>query len=92
MSAQIGSQQMAAAQIEEMIVRFLAREIQSKGEDPVDRDENLFTSGVVDSVGIMRLIAHLESSLAVKIPPQDLVPQNFRTVQVMASYLEGLEG
>ena len=58
----------------------------------VPPDENLFTSGLIDSVGAMRLVSHMESSLGVKIPPGDLVPENFHTVEVMAKFLKGLDG
>ena len=58
----------------------------------MDPEDNLFTGGYVDSVGIMRLIAHLESTFAMKIPPPDLIPENFRTVRVMAAYLRGTDG
>ena len=40
----------------------------------------------------MRLIAHLESALGIKIPPADLIPQNFRTIRVMAAYLASRSG
>ena len=60
--------------------------------DPLPLEENLFTSGIVDSIGIMRLITHLEQHLAIKIPPKDLIPDNFRTISTMSAYLESLTG
>ena len=77
--------------IEEIISAFLRREL-LRAEDRIDPDENLFTSGLVDSVGMMRLIAHLEQTLQLKVPPTELVPENFRTVRVMAAYLQGKAG
>ncbi len=74
------------AAIERLITAFIVEELMGS-RDAVDPDENLFTAGYVDSVGIMRLIAHLEATFGVTIPPTDLVPQNFRTVRVMAGYL-----
>lgn len=78
----------AAPEIEEVITAFIRREILGGRDTFIDPEENLFTSGLVDSVGIMQLIAHLESSYALKIPPTDLTPANFRTIRVMATYLE----
>ncbi|MEO8257703.1 MAG: acyl carrier protein [Acidobacteriota bacterium] len=75
-----------ATRIEQIITTFIAEEIAGRAA-VIDPDENIFTSGHVDSVGIMRLIAHLEAALDVTIPPTELVPQNFRTVRVMAAYL-----
>lgn len=78
-------EQLIAAQI-------VARLAEHAGMEPVeiDAEDNLLTSGLVDSVGMMRLIADLEEELGVSVPPPDLVPENFRTVQVMARYLDGL--
>ena len=43
------------------------------------------------SVGV-RMSPYCATTLETKIPPRDLVPQNFRSVRVMSSYLEGLAG
>lgn len=72
---------------ERLITDFIATEILATDDLAIDPEENLFVSGHVDSLGIMRLIAHLETELALEIPPADLVPDNFRSVRVMAEYL-----
>jgi acyl carrier protein len=76
-----------AARIERIITAFILEQILGTGERALDLDENIFTAGLVDSVGIMRLISHLETALNLTIPPTDLVPRNFRTIRVMAHYL-----
>lgn len=77
--------------IESLIVDFIRDELTDGGPEGVPAvDENLFSSGLVDSVGIVRLIAHLQNELAVTVPPPDLVPANFRTVRVMAGYMQRL--
>jgi len=53
----------------------------------LERDEDLFSSGQVDSMALMQAVAHLEATYALKIPPGDLVPENFRTIEVMAEYV-----
>ena len=77
------------AAIEDLIVSFIQQELAGDPDLDIDRDENLLMSGLVDSVGILRLIAHVSDRLEVTVPPQDLVPGNFRTVRVMAGYLQG---
>ena len=76
------------ADLERVILEFIREQVLAAPELELDPDENLFTSGHVDSLGIMRLIAHLESTLELEIPLRDRVPDNFRTVRVMAAYLE----
>ena len=75
--------------IEADIVTLIAREAAVSPEE-LDVEENLLTSGLVDSIGMVRIIARLEEQLGVTVPPPDLVPENFRTIRVMAIYLAGL--
>lgn len=77
-----------ASEIQEIIVSFIADDVGSVSREELSLDENLFTSGHLDSISIMRLIAHLESELGFKIPPRDLVPKNFLTVNAMVAYLK----
>ena len=76
-------------QIEIIIVDFIRDELADDDTVEIAPDENLLTGGLVDSVGIVRLIAHLRERLDVTVPPTDLVPGNFRTTRVMAAYLHG---
>lgn len=58
--------------------------------EEIDPDEDLLTGGLIDSIGIVRLIADAEAELGVKVPDPDLVPENFRTLRVMVVYFDGL--
>jgi methoxymalonate biosynthesis acyl carrier protein len=75
------------ADFQTLIARFIGEELIRAADATVDPEENLFTSGYVDSVGIMRLIAYLESTLHIAIPPTDLVPDHFRSINAMTAYL-----
>lgn len=78
-----------AADVETLIADFIRHQLAGEPDLDIDPDENLLAGGLVDSVGIVRLIAHLKERLDVDVPPSDLVPQNFRTVRVMAAYMAG---
>ena len=51
-------------------------------------DDDLLLSGRIDSLGIVRLIALIEEEFKVDIPPEDVVIENFATLNAIASYLE----
>lgn len=76
--------------IQETIMKFIHGELLTGSEGSIEPDDNLFTGGLVDSLGIMQLVAYLETTLKIKIPPQDLIPDNFRSVSAMTSYLNSL--
>jgi acyl carrier protein len=75
------------SEIEQLIVSFIVNDLQAATAQDLDPEANLFAGGYLDSISIMRLIAHVESSLALKIPPRDLVPRHFMTIKAMVEYL-----
>ena len=50
-------------------------------------DDDLLLSGLLDSMSVMRLVMHLEAAFDVKIPPQDVVIENFTSVDTIVAYL-----
>ena len=49
--------------------------------------DSLIRSGVVDSTGVLELITHLEESLGIRVPPEEMVPQNFDSIDAICAYL-----
>ncbi len=48
--------------------------------------DDLLDSGIVDSLGILDVVAMLESELHVTIHDDDLIPENFRSIQHIAEF------
>ena len=51
-------------------------------------DENLLLSGLVDSLGVMRLVRFLENAFSITVPPQDVTITHFMTIDTIVSYVE----
>lgn len=51
--------------------------------------DDLLGGGLVDSLGIMRFIAFIESTHGITVPPGDVTIENFRTVETVSRYVEG---
>lgn len=73
----------------ETLVDFVSVELLELSE-PIEPDENLLSDGMVDSLGMLRLVAFIEASYALKIPPQDFTIENFRTLKLLEGYLQRL--
>ncbi|MEN8762617.1 MAG: acyl carrier protein [Thiogranum sp.] len=54
----------------------------------VDDGDDLLLTGLVDSLGVMRLINHLEQQYSIDIPPEDVTIENFTNIEAISSYLE----
>ena len=53
----------------------------------IDPGEELLLSGLVDSLGVMRLVAYIESHFGLKIPAGDVKLANFETLEAIAAYV-----
>ena len=51
-------------------------------------EDDLLGSGLVDSMGMMKLIGHIETEYSLTIPPQDMTIENFMTVEAISTYLQ----
>ena len=71
------------------ITQFIKEDVLQDEDASLNLGDNLFTNGIMDSISIMRLIARLQSTYEYKIPPTDLVPENFQSINAMAAYLSG---
>lgn len=62
------------------------REDLLKGRDvAIDADTYLFDEGLVDSLGILRLIAFLEGRIGRSIEDREVVMEHFRSVRAMVN-------
>lgn len=69
------------------IIAYLKSEISNEPLDDIDINEDLLGSGIVDSLGMMRLVVFLEKEFQKKIGPEDMTVENFKTVQSISDYL-----
>ena len=55
---------------------------------PEDPDASLFEAGVIDSFGMVELVARLEEAFGIQVPDGDMVPRKFETLARIAAYVE----
>jgi len=53
--------------------------------------EDLLSSGLLDSMGIMRLMQFIEETYSLTIPPEDMTIENFNSVAVITNYLNTIK-
>ena len=63
------------------------------GEDITLGDhDDLLVDGIIDSLGVVRLVGFVESTFGVRIPPEEMVVENFRTIAVLGDHIEARNG
>ena len=59
-----------------------------KGEIELSPEDDLLGGGLLDSMGVMRLVGFVEETFNIKIPPEDIVIENFIDVKAITNYVE----
>lgn len=71
-----------------VIIKYIEEELAAEVfEDELTEEDDLLGSGILDSMGMMKLIAFLEEEFKVTIGPEDMVIENFMTVGHISEYL-----
>ena len=60
----------------------------NNGRKSLDPDENLLAQGIVDSLGVIKLIVSLEEKFGIEIMEEDVVPENFQSLSCLARFVE----
>lgn len=67
---------------------YVAEHFLAQPGSQVPTELDLMSTGVVDSLGMLKLIAWIESEFDIAIADIDLDPENFRTVDAMAEFVD----
>jgi acyl carrier protein len=69
-----------------IVENFYVAETTSLGDDTP-----LLESGIVDSTGVLEVVAFLEQAFGIAIPDVDMLPANLDTIGRMASYVQRMQ-
>ena len=69
-----------------ILAQFISMEL-LRIDEQVGFDENLLSEGMVDSLGMLRLIGFIQETFGLQVPPEDFTIENFRTLDILNDYL-----
>ncbi|HVM49295.1 MAG TPA: acyl carrier protein [Candidatus Acidoferrum sp.] len=73
-------------QIEEQIRQFISKNLYY-ADSPIGDEDSFLETGVVDSMGIMELVAFVHSDFGVQTAPEELVVENFGSIRKLAEFV-----
>lgn len=75
--------------IQESIRDFICSHIvkNHNGQEP-ENTVSLIETGILDSLGIIKLISFVERRFLVKVSNTDITPDNFETIYAISSFVE----
>jgi acyl carrier protein len=79
---------MTSSEIESKIRRFVGQNyLHAQGADRLPGSDSFLEKGIVDSTGILEMIAFLESEFGVKVEDEELVPENLDSVDGLVGFV-----
>ena len=75
--------------IKSLIRQFVMESAQGKGVKEIGDNDSLTESGVIDSLGIFRLVSFLEENVGVHIGDDEIVHDNFRSIDDIERFVNG---
>jgi acyl carrier protein len=72
----------------EILKQFIKEELDPNC-DPTElkEDESLLEGGIIDSLGIMKLLAFIEERFQLKVADEELVPENFESLSAIVTLI-----
>jgi acyl carrier protein len=73
----------------EIIQEFISHELLHDAMGtPLQDEDQLIESGIIDSLGIMTLLVFVEEKFSLQIPSEDLVPENFDSITTISNLID----
>lgn len=72
----------------EILKQFITEEFFPDGDaNDLKEDQSLLESGIIDSLGIMKLLIFIEEKFQLKVSDKELIPENFETLSTIAKLI-----
>ena len=73
--------------MENQIRQFILQNLYFTEDNSFRDDASFLETGVVDSMGVMELVAFVQSEFGVTVEPDEVVVENFDSVRKVASFV-----
>jgi acyl carrier protein len=82
-----------AADVEAAVRRFIADNyLFGAGPESIKDTDSFLAQGIINSMGVLELIAFLESTYGIKVGDDEVVPENLDSVKLVADYVRRKQG
>ncbi|MGO9645068.1 MAG: phosphopantetheine-binding protein [Candidatus Bathyarchaeia archaeon] len=79
------------ASMQSLIIAQISQ-MTKKPASTLKNDTLLLETGILDSLSLLKLVLFLEKQFGVSVPAEELVPDNFKTIDAMCVYLRSKQG
>jgi acyl carrier protein len=73
-------------QVEKFLLTEVAVDYDKRSFGP---DSDLLEQRILDSLGVLKLVLFLERTFGIQVADEDVVPENFESLNVIAKFVQG---
>ncbi len=73
--------------IKQQIRGFIVEEFLFGESDGLSESDSLLEKGIIDSTGVLELIAFIEETYGIKVGDDELIPENFDSIINVTDYI-----
>lgn len=72
------------------LTKFIQENLLGGDATPIGEEESLIDRGLIDSLGLIRIMTFVETRTGVRIPDHFIIPDNFQTVAAIERTVESV--
>lgn len=73
--------------VEAMVLRYLQENFLFSDDGKLGNDDSLMETGVLDSTGVLELIAFLEGTFEIVVEDEEMLPENLDSIARIGEYV-----
>lgn len=79
---------MTTNHLNECIRNFIIEKFPLARKRGINFQDNLLESGILDSLGILDLVAFVEQNFGIALTDEELVPENFQSIEHLTAFVQ----
>ncbi|MEM8846116.1 MAG: acyl carrier protein [Bacteroidota bacterium] len=69
------------------VKQFIVQQFGIEEHTTLNVQDNLIENGIIDSMGMMRLIRFVEKKYGIEVAFEEMLPENFESIQNISDYI-----
>ena len=74
-------------EIENRIRQFILKNLYYAEDNCIGDEDSFLETGVIDSMGVMELVAFIQSEFALKVEQREIVVENFDSIRKLGNFV-----
>jgi len=70
------------------LMEYVRDEFVKNPKAVINENDDLLSSGLIDSLGILKLVSFIEDRFGIRVPDEDVIYDNFQSINTLAGYLQ----